>query len=218
MHIRMGREILYDFVLVYINILKRKISSTGPCINKTQSSTKLQIFLYYHCFTFLPSGALLTCSCQLTFKIKYKIQNIIFHTFIQYVVLDEEIEIPCQQTTQHCCAIFEALSNLGVFLTVQLWYLFNVLRSNSWYCPVKPESFNIIWISVVHMYTVYCTDTWWVQLPKPNSWMYNFVEVSGHNLENSQAWGCCMDFLNHRKEGTVFYQVFLLSSLQCTVQ
>ncbi len=26
-----------------------------------------------------------------------------------------------------------------------------------------------------------------------------------------------MDFLNHRKGGMVFYQVFLLSPLQCTV-
>ncbi len=48
MHIRMGREILYDFVLVYINILQRKISSTGPCINKTQFYTKLQIVLLYN--------------------------------------------------------------------------------------------------------------------------------------------------------------------------
>ncbi len=26
-------------------------------------------------------------------------------------------------------------------------------------------------------------------LQKPNSWTYNFVEVSGHNLESSQTWG-----------------------------
>ncbi len=52
---------------------------------------------------------------------------------------------------------------------------------------------------------------------KPNSWTYNFVEVSGHNLESSQTWGFCMDFLNHSEGGMVFYQVFLLSPLQCTV-
>ncbi len=52
---------------------------------------------------------------------------------------------------------------------------------------------------------------------KPNSWTYNFVEVSGHNPESSQAWGFCMDFLNHREGGMGFYQVFLLSPLQCTV-
>jgi hypothetical protein len=27
---------------------------------------------------------------------------------------------------------------------------------------------------------------------KPNSWTYNFVEVSGHNLESSQTWGFCV--------------------------
>ncbi len=38
-----------------------------------------------------------------------------------------------------------------------------------------------------------------------------FVEVSGHNLESSHTLGFCMDFLNHREWGMVFYQVFLLS-------
>jgi hypothetical protein len=27
------------------------------------------------------------------------------------------------------------------------------------------------------------------QVLKPNPWMYNFLEVSGHNLESSQTWG-----------------------------
>ncbi len=44
-----------------------------------------------------------------------------------------------------------------------------------------------------------------------------FVEVSGHNLESSQTWGFCMDFLNNREGDMGFYQVFLLSPLQCTV-
>ncbi len=37
-----------------------------------------------------------------------------------------------------------------------------------------------------------------------------------HNLESSQRvlLRFCMDFLNHREEGMVFYQVFLLSLLQ----
>ncbi len=43
------------------------------------------------------------------------------------------------------------------------------------------------------------------------------VSVSGHNLKNSQTWGFCMDFLNHRVGGIVFNQVFLLSPLQSTV-
>jgi hypothetical protein len=51
----------------------------------------------------------------------------------------------------------------------------------------------------------------------PNSWTYNSVEVSWHNLESSQTWCFFMDFLNCRKGGMVFYQVFLLSPLQCTV-
>ncbi len=46
---------------------------------------------------------------------------------------------------------------------------------------------------------------------KLSSSTYNFVEVSGHNLESSQTWGFCMDFLNHRQGGTVFNKVFLLS-------
>ncbi len=38
---------------------------------------------------------------------------------------------------------------------------------------------------------------------KPNSWTYNSVEVSRHNLESSQTWGFCMDFWNQR-EGVCF--------------
>ncbi len=36
----------------------------------------------------------------------------------------------------------------------------------------------------------------------PNSWTYNFVEVSGHNLGSYQTWGLYMDFWKHRKGGT----------------
>jgi hypothetical protein len=32
--------------------------------------------------------------------------------------------------------------------------------------------------------------------------------------ETSQTWGFCMDFLNHREGGKVFYQIFLPSPLQ----
>ncbi len=58
---------------------------------------------------------------------------------------------------------------------------------------------------------------WMDRVQKQNSLMYNFVEVSGHNLESSQTWGLWMVFFNHRKGGMVFYQVFLISPLQCTV-
>ncbi len=34
-----------------------------------------------------------------------------------------------------------------------------------------------------------------LDLEKPNSWTYNFVEVSGYNLESSQSWGFCIDLL-----------------------
>ncbi len=49
----------------------------------------------------------------------------------------------------------------------------------------------------------------------PHSWTYNFAEISRQNLESYQTWGFCMDFLNHREGGKVFYQVYLLSPLQC---
>jgi hypothetical protein len=76
MHIRMGREILYDFVLVYINILQRKISSTGPCINKTQFYTKLQICsstlaLFHVCAIGSFTDTSLPPATLLKYKIKY---------------------------------------------------------------------------------------------------------------------------------------------------
>ncbi len=37
-----------------------------------------------------------------------------------------------------------------------------------------------------------------IRVRKPNSWTYNFIEVSGHKLESSQTWGFCMGFLNLR--------------------
>ncbi len=52
---------------------------------------------------------------------------------------------------------------------------------------------------------------------KPNSWAYNFAEVSGLNRERSQTWGFCLDFLNQKEGGVPFYQVLLRSPLQCTV-
>jgi hypothetical protein len=53
--------------------------------------------------------------------------------------------------------------------------------------------------------------------PELNLWTYNFVEVSGCNLESSQTWGYCLDFLNHREGGVVFFirfSSFLLYSVQ----
>ncbi len=57
---------------------------------------------------------------------------------------------------------------------------------------------------------------------KANSRTYNFVEVSGHNLEGSQTGGFCLDFLNHRGRGYGFLAdfppvSFTVYSVQCTV-
>ncbi len=64
---------------------------------------------------------------------------------------------------------------------------------------------------------VLCSFRLSVSSPEVKFMNVQFREVSGHNLESSQTWGFCMDFLNHREEGMVFYQVFLLSPLQCKV-
>jgi hypothetical protein len=61
-----------------------------------------------------------------------------------------------------------------------------------------------------------CPLSW--RVLKPNSWTYNHVEVSGHNLESSQAWGFCMDFLNHREGGYGFLSGFPPFSFTETVR
>ncbi len=88
----------------------------------------------------------------------------------------------------------------------------------------------LAWSEAALLLNVHKTQTWWKShiacrltvtysiVKKPNSWMYNFLEISGHNLESSQTWGFCMDFLNHREGSMVFYHVFFLSTLQCTVE
>ncbi len=48
---------------------------------------------------------------------------------------------------------------------------------------------------------------------KPNSWTYNFIKDSGHNLKSSQTWGFSMDFLN-QCEGVWFSIRFFLYSAQ----
>ncbi len=60
------------------------------------------------------------------------------------------------------------------------------------------------------VYSVYAT------VQKPNSWTYNFVEVSGHDLESSQTWGFFMDFLTLREVVwfSVRFSSFLLYSAQ----
>ncbi len=55
----------------------------------------------------------------------------------------------------------------------------------------------------------------WTKPEAPNSWTYNFVDNSGHNLESSQTWGFFMDFLHHREGSMVFwFSYFLLYNVQ----
>jgi hypothetical protein len=76
----------------------------------------------------------------------------------------------------------------------------------------KDFLFEFRYIPVVHKllftYTV-CWDR------KPNSWTYNFIEVSVHNLESFQTSGFCMEFLNNR-EG-VWFSISFFSFLLHTV-
>ncbi len=51
-------------------------------------------------------------------------------------------------------------------------------------------------------------------LQRPNSWTYNFIEVSSRNLESSQTLGFSMDFLNSMEGGIALYQIFVLSPSQ----
>ncbi len=56
---------------------------------------------------------------------------------------------------------------------------------------------NILWCALQHLFFFgggggTSSD---LIVQKPNSWTCNFVEVSRHNLESSQTWGFCMDFL-----------------------
>jgi hypothetical protein len=79
----------------------------------------------------------------------------------------------------------------------------------------KPSSCTYMYNFFVHVYLMTDTRMSYIALAwdlawKPNSWTYNFIEVSGHNIQSSQTWGVCMDFIYHREGGMIFYQVFLL--------
>ncbi len=59
----------------------------------------------------------------------------------------------------------------------------------------------------------------YISKERKETWTYHFVEVSGHNLESSQAWIFCMDFLNQREGGfSIRFTCFLLYSILYTVQ
>ncbi len=56
-----------------------------------------------------------------------------------------------------------------------------------------------------------CHRCWPSGTQKPNSWTYSI-------FKSPHTWGFCKDFLNYLgKGGVVFYQVFFLFPLQCTV-
>ncbi len=93
-------------------------------------------------------------------------------------------------------------------------------RVGVFYCveTLLRQGYRLNWqdstLDLVYKYvSLYST----VLIQKPNSWTYNFVEVSGHNLESSQAWGFLYGFLKPLGKGYGFRSGFLLSPLQCTV-
>ncbi len=47
-------------------------------------------------------------------------------------------------------------------------------------------------------YCVHCSGKSIMLGLKPNSWTYNFVEVSGQNLESAQTWGFNIQFLHYK--------------------
>ncbi len=55
-----------------------------------------------------------------------------------------------------------------------------------------------------------CSFATFIREQKPNSWTYNFVEVSGHNLESSQTWGfpiqCLPGWVKSVSRGDCEYQ------------
>ncbi len=51
---------------------------------------------------------------------------------------------------------------------------------------------------------VHCSDMGIEHIQKPNSWTYNFVQVSGHNLESSQTGGFRVQFLQYKRVSNSF--------------
>ncbi len=87
--------------------------------------------------------------------------------------------------------------------------------------PFNPMQRSFLWILFyICIYASNKPKTWHVEaqlamksstgashphsLHKQNSWTYNFVEVSGHNLENSQTWGFCVQCLHYKPASNHF--------------
>jgi hypothetical protein len=102
--------------------------------------------------------------------------------------------------------------------------VFQVFLENPTFAPPPPPANRLRFFTqltrpliaappLLNLY-IMCTKCNWEQLLKPDSWTYNFVDVSGHNLESSQIWGFYMDFFDHKGKG-VWFSVFLLYPVQC---
>jgi hypothetical protein len=71
-----------------------------------------------------------------------------------------------------------------------LKFLFRFWSSMTFGARIFEQSGSAIAMSGLHW--KYCDGNW-----EPNSWTYNFVEVSGHNLESYQTWGFHIECLHH---------------------
>ncbi len=97
------------------------------------------------------------------------------------------------KTRIECDKIFLMMSTLLAPLLAMQQYIIRRILS----CLYPSCIFSSINISEKRVSTLTLTKQSIFQ--KPHSWTYNFVEVHRHNLESSQIWSFCMDFLNHRE-------------------
>jgi hypothetical protein len=60
------------------------------------------------------------------------------------------------------------------------------------------------------------TPSWRKNLPglKPKSWTYNFLEVSGHNIDSSQTWGFRTQCLHYKPVTNHFCSDFCTNYIQ----
>jgi hypothetical protein len=72
------------------------------------------------------------------------------------------------------------------------------------YFPATIQRHTVLWpyqlgYIIVCSSVEFCLNVATTSVLKPNSWTYNFVEVSGHNLESSGIWGFCTAKTQYRK-------------------
>jgi hypothetical protein len=80
----------------------------------------------------------------------------------------------------------------------------NLLKAFISYCLlINSRTSNI---SVYRGKNRNCPEAYYtVENQKPNSWTYNFVEISGYNLESYQNWGFCIQRLHHTPNSNHFF-------------